>query len=328
MTDRDLVWVSRTSRLVCHFPDVWQVHQSWLRDIVASRSVLLSQFPTWQAGLIFRWRLLYFVAYVGSTIVSTLLSETLKRIVARGKALIGKIFCKIETAVLHKLFHWLFHWPSFHHSFSYIFQRTATLLAVVELTLAGISAFTGILIAFYYQPAAMGAHESLTMIEQAVSHGSLILSLHNVAGNGLIAFALMQLVVMFLGRAALPAWIASWISGILLTLTAIGLSWSAIVLNWEQTGFWRFKVELSIVASVPWIGPMLRDVLAGGGGINSLTLQHMYTIHSYVLAIAAILLSLIHLTALILQEQHWKPREVQFGLGKWCNGNNKDSSVS
>ena len=305
MTNKDLAWVSRIGRLARYFPTVWQAHQAWLRDIVSSRRVLLSQYPDWQAELIFRWRLLYFMAYVGGTIAFTLLSEQLKKVTTSGKALLEKIFYEIKSGALHRSFH-----GPFFHGFGYILQRAATLLAVAELTLAGIAAFTGILIAFYYQPAAMGAYESLTMIEQVVAHGSLVLSLHNVAGNGLIALALIQLVVMFLGRDSLSTWIAGWISGILLTLTAIGLSWSAIVLNWEQTGFWRFKVELSIVASIPWIGPMLRDILAGGGGINSLTLQHMYTLHSYVLAIAAILLSLIHLTALILQEQRWKPEQT------------------
>lgn len=50
-------------------------------------------------------------------------------------------------------------------------------------------------------------------------------------------------IVAFLGREFLSAWFTGWISGICLTLTAMGLSWTAIVLSWEQTSFWRFKVE-------------------------------------------------------------------------------------
>jgi quinol-cytochrome oxidoreductase complex cytochrome b subunit len=39
--------------------------------------------------------------------------------------------------------------------YRHILQRTATLLAVAELTLCAIAAFTGILLAFYYQPTAL-----------------------------------------------------------------------------------------------------------------------------------------------------------------------------
>ncbi|NEP03162.1 MAG: cytochrome bc complex cytochrome b subunit [Symploca sp. SIO2E9] len=203
-----------------------------------------------------------------------------------------------------------------HNRYRYILQQTATLLAVAELSLCGIAALTGILLAFYYQPTALGAHESLTTIAHEVANGTLILSLHHVAGNGLIVLALIQIVVMFFGREFVIPWLTAWISGIFLTLTAIGLSWTAIVLHWEQTSFWRFKLELSMVASIPLLGSVLRDILSGGGGINSITLQHMYTLHSYVLAIAAIFLSITHLSALICQEQNWKSEDKRLSLVK------------
>lgn len=123
---------------------------------------------------------------------------------------------------------------------------------------------------------------------------------------------------MFFGREFLPSWFASWISGILLALAAIGLSWTAIVLTWEQTSFWRFKIELSIVGSIPLVGSLAREVLAGGGGLSSITLQHMYALHSYILAIAAMILSIAHLGALIYQEQTWKPIESRLSLAKLC----------
>ncbi len=42
--------------------------------------------------------------------------------------------------------------------------------------------------------------------------------------------------------------------------------------------------------------------------MSSLTLQHMYTLHSHVLAIASLLLSVIHLAALLSQEQKGRER--------------------
>lgn len=299
MNDRDLEIAGKISKLVSHFPAEWSEYQDWLRDIIASRSVLQKLYPAWQTRVIFRWRLLYFVAYVGTIMV-------VNRLLKKLQNLFNLIIPSTAVTTIIQFMKLV--------QYRYILQRTATLLAVAELTLCAIAAFTGILLAFYYQPTALGAYKSLSMIVNEVTNGSLILSLHNLAGHSLIVLALVQIVVMFLGRQFLLSWLTAWISSICLALTAIGLSWTAIILNWEQTSFWRFKIELGIVASIPLVGSSLRDLLSGGDGINSITLQHMYALHSYILVIVAIFFSITHLTALICQEQNWKPENKRFRL--------------
>ncbi|MDJ0588878.1 MAG: cytochrome b N-terminal domain-containing protein [Pleurocapsa sp. MO_226.B13] len=309
MNSQDLKIASKIGEFLSHFSEEWEEYQDWLRDIISSRSILQKRYRAWQAVAIFRWRLFYFVAYVGTVMIINRLLNKLKSFLSE------KDFLNV-TQLLGLA------------RYRYILQRTATLLAVAELTLCGIAAFTGVLLAFYYQPTALGAYKSLTTIVNEVSNGSLIISLHNLAGHSLIVLALIQIIVMFLGRQFLLSWLTAWISGICLTLTAIGLSWTAIVLNWEQTSFWRFKIELSIVASIPLVGSFLRDILSGGNGISSLTLQHMYALHSYVLAVVAIILSITHLTALICQEQNEKPQDRRLRLTQLCSESpsNKNSS--
>ena len=194
---------------------------------------------------------------------------------------------------------------------NFYLRRIATIGAISLLTLALIASLSGIAIAFHYQSTAAAAHQSLTQIKNAIPSGGLILSLHNWAGNGIIAVSLIQIIVLFLGRQFRRSWLTAWISGILLTLSTIGLGWTAMILAWNQLGFWRLKVELSIIESVPVVGTAIRDFLTGGSGINTTTILHFYTIHSYVLSVAAIALSLIHLIALITQEQEAKGLLVQ-----------------
>ena len=318
MNSKDLEIAGKIAKLISHFSAEWSEYQDWLRDIIAHGSLLGKRHPAWLAGMIFRWRLLYFIAYVGTVIVINQLLKKLKSLLlepdfSNFTTLWKKMAMKTKFIRLDRS--------------AYILQRTATLLAVAELTLCAIAAFTGILLAFYYQPTALGAYKSLSAIANEVTNGALILSLHNLAGNSLIVLALIQIVVMFLGRQQLLSWLTAWISGICLALAAIGLSWTAIVLNWEQISYWRFKIELNIVASIPLVGSFLRDILSGGNGINSITLQHMYALHSHILMIVAILLSVIHLTALVFQEQNWKLEDNQFGLTQLCSesASKKDS---
>ena len=195
--------------------------------------------------------------------------------------------------------------------YNFLWRRTATVLAITILTLAIVAAISGIFIGFYYQPAAGDAYKSLSKINTTVPYGWLIYRLHNIAGNGIIVVALFQIIVMFLGRQFQRSWFVGWISGILLTLSTIGLGWTAMILAWNQLGYWRLKVELGIIQSVPVVGETIRNILTGGGGINTTTIIHFYDLHGYVLSVAAIVLSVIHLASLVIQEQQQKDLLLQ-----------------
>jgi cytochrome b6 len=197
-------------------------------------------------------------------------------------------------------------------SYDFALRRIATILSVVVLSLAAIAAITGVLISFYYEPTAGGAYNSLKTIATEVPNGWLIRKLHNIAGNGLITVSLFQVLVMFLGERFRRSWLTAWISGILLSLSAIALGWTAMILDWSQVGYWRFRIELGTIESIPLIGGTLRNILTGGV-VNSLTVNHLYTLHSYVLAIGALMLAIIHLCSLLSQERE-ESQESQEGL--------------
>jgi cytochrome b6 len=185
---------------------------------------------------------------------------------------------------------------------AFILRRVSTILSVAVLTLTLVAAVTGILLAFYYEPTAGGAYNSLQSLSAEVSNGWLIRSIHDIAGNWVIVVALIQLVVMFLGERFRRSWLTAWISGILFILAAIGLGWTAMILDWSQMGFWRLRIELGTIEAIPFIGAQLRQILTGGA-IGSVTVAHMYTLHSYVLSVGAIILSIVHLVGLLQQER-------------------------
>jgi cytochrome b6 len=186
-------------------------------------------------------------------------------------------------------------------------QQLATIIAVSILSLVFTAAISGLLLAFYYEPSAGNAYDSLKQIDTQINFGWLILTVHHLAGNGFLILALIQLIVMFFGQQFRPAWIVAWVSGILLTLNAVGLGWTSMILDWSQQGFWRFKIELGTIESIPFIGSTLSTILTGGEAISTETVVHLYTLHSYVLSIVAIGLSIFHLAGLSVQEQEIDP---------------------
>ena len=193
----------------------------------------------------------------------------------------------------------------------FVLRRTSTVIAVSILTLTLVSALTGLLIAINYQPVAGGAYQSLEQIAQQVEFGWLVQGLHKYAGNFVIALGLIQLVLMFLGRQFRSSWLTGWISGIFLILAAIGLDWTAMALSWTQEGFWRLKIELGTIEAIPFIGSTLREIVTGGGGINTSTLLRLYTLHSYILSAGAIGLAIAHLVGILFQDRQEKQAQEE-----------------
>jgi cytochrome b6 len=76
-----------------------------------------------------------------------------------------------------------------------------------------------------------------------------------------------------------------------------------MILDWSQLGYWRLSIELQTIEAIPFIGSQLRDILTGGGAINTATVEHLYTIHSYILSVSAIAIAITHLGALLVQER-------------------------
>jgi cytochrome b6 len=187
-----------------------------------------------------------------------------------------------------------------------VLRRITTILSVVIITLTLVGATTGILLSFYYEPAAGRAYQSLKIIDTEVPYGWLFHKAHQIAGNAVVVIALIQIVLMFVSRQFRKSWLTAWISGIFFTLSAIGLGWTAMILSWDQEGFWRFNIELGTIEAIPFVGSILRDILTGGGAISTVTVQHLYTIHSYLISVAAIVLSIVHLLSVLWLELQLK----------------------
>jgi cytochrome b6 len=194
-------------------------------------------------------------------------------------------------------------------TFTNTLRRSSTVLAVVVLTLTLVASTTGVLMGLYYQPAAGDAYQSLTTITNDVPYGWLVRTIHNFAGNALIVVALVQIVVMFLGEQFRLSWITAWITGVLLALAAIALGWTSMLLDWSQLGFWRLKIELGTIESLPLVGSLLRTILTGGDSIGTPTIERMYTLHSYVLSVSAVALAIAHLAGLSFQAREIEREE-------------------
>ncbi|NNF08254.1 MAG: cytochrome bc complex cytochrome b subunit [Candidatus Eisenbacteria bacterium] len=160
---------------------------------------------------------------------------------------------------------------------------------------------TGILLAFYYQPAPDTAYESIRYITEEASYGWYIRSLHKWAATLMVATVILhQMRVYFTGAYRKPREL-NWMFGMLLLISTLTLGFTGYSLVYEQLSYWGATVGANIASLVPGIGDFMKTALLGGEVYNSRTLSRFYILHAAVLPVVMILLIAGHIAMIRIQ---------------------------
>jgi quinol-cytochrome oxidoreductase complex cytochrome b subunit/cytochrome c len=154
---------------------------------------------------------------------------------------------------------------------------------------------TGILLAMNYAPSEKTAYASVKYIQDEVSVGSFIRSVHHWGSSAMVILLLVHLVQVFVWGAYKRPREFTWLFGVLLLFCTLGLAFTGYLLPWDQKAYWATRVGLSILGTVPWAGDGLRIWLQGGPEIGNLTLTRFFAIHGFVLPGLLILFVVVHL---------------------------------
>jgi len=158
-------------------------------------------------------------------------------------------------------------------------------LGTVSAALLLLLVVSGLPLLFLYVPSVERAYGSVKDIEWVVTFGSWIRSVHRLSAHLMVAAVFLHMVRVFLtgaykngaGRNQHREW--NWVIGVALLLLTLFLSFTGYLLPWDQLAFWAVTVGTNIAASVPWIGPEVRELLIGGRNIDQPTLIRFYVLH-------------------------------------------------
>jgi len=164
-----------------------------------------------------------------------------------------------------------------------------------------VQVLTGILLAFYYEPAMSAAYGSVHYITHEAAYGWYIRSIHKWAATLMIAgIILHQMRVFFTGAYRKPREI-NWMVGMCLLLCSLLMGFTGYSLVYEQLSYWGATVGANICETVPMLGGFLKRMLLGGDVYNEQTLPRFYVLHAAVLPVTMIVLLAVHITILRLQ---------------------------
>ena len=152
----------------------------------------------------------------------------------------------------------------------------------ISLFLFLVQCFTGVLLLVYYRPGA-DAYESVRQITFVMHFGWLIRSAHSWSANLMIFSILVHMFSVFFMKAYRKPREFGWLSGMALLGLASVFGFSGYLLPMDELSYFATKVGLEIPAAIPWIGPIIGNMLRGGLEVNEFTVQRFFALHVVVL---------------------------------------------
>jgi ubiquinol-cytochrome c reductase cytochrome b subunit len=158
-----------------------------------------------------------------------------------------------------------------------------------------IEVVTGLALMAVYSPSMAAAWASVHYIDQSAA-GSFLRGIHYYTSHALILMLLVHIARVVWTAAFRPPRELIWITGLLLIPLTVVWTATGNPLSAHQKGISQIDVEGKIIASTPFIGPLIQRLLIGGNEPGNLTLTHLYFLHVGLLPLLALLLLGIHIS--------------------------------
>lgn len=176
------------------------------------------------------------------------------------------------------------------------FWFTLGSLAMFLLVMQGL---TGIFLTVYYVPSPDHAYASIEYIMNGVAFGWLIRGIHHWGASLMVVVVFIHMLRTFFTASYKFPRELTWMTGVLLLLSTLGMGFTGYLLPWNQRSYWATTVGTQIAGTVPGIGEFITRVLRGGSDLSAVTLTRFFSVHIWVLPLVIIALFGIHLYMII-----------------------------
>ena len=182
-----------------------------------------------------------------------------------------------------------------------------TFLFVVEV-------ITGFVLMIYYVPTPEGAYSSIQRLLTAVPFGELMRDVHRLAAEGMVIFAVLHMLRTFVTGSYKRERSFTWLTGVVLLLVTLFLSFSGYLLPWDQLAYWAVTIGTSMAAAVPVVGPDLNVLLRGSESIGADGLLRFYQLHVILLPLAVFAVLSVHYYRVARKHGISLPARIEEGL--------------
>jgi ubiquinol-cytochrome c reductase cytochrome b subunit len=173
-------------------------------------------------------------------------------------------------------------------SWFYTFGSMTLLCFVIQIV-------TGIVLSLVYVPSAAEAYRSLEYLNFQQELGWFMRAMHYWGSNCMIIVMALHMTQVFLWGAYKYPRELTWISGVVLLVLTLAMSFSGQVLRFDSDSYWGIGIGAAIMGRIPIVGAQMVNLLLGGPIIGSDTLSRFFALHVFVVPGAIIALLSMHL---------------------------------
>ena len=184
--------------------------------------------------------------------------------------------------------------PKSSASWFYVFGSMTLLCFTIQV-------LTGILLALVYIPSANEAYRSLEFLNYQQELGWFLRAMHYWGSNCMVVVMFFHMTQVFLWGAYKHPRELTWISGVVLLVLTLALSFTGQVMRFDSDAYWGIGIGAAISGRIPIIGAQVVNLLLGGPIIGSDTLSRFFALHVFVLPGAVIALVSLHLRLVLLK---------------------------
>ncbi len=151
------------------------------------------------------------------------------------------------------------------------------------LTVFIVQVTTGILLAMYYKPSTAEAFDSIRYITDEATLGWLVRGMHKWGSSVMVILLFLHMGRTFLFGAYKYPRELTWISGAIIFILVMAMSFTGYLLVFDQRAYWATVVGVNINGTAPILGPFLSEFLKVGPEFTTETLSRFYALHMLVL---------------------------------------------
>jgi quinol-cytochrome oxidoreductase complex cytochrome b subunit len=183
--------------------------------------------------------------------------------------------------------------PRYYEKASTIFSHTFRLGFLTTLFFF-VETVTGLILMVYYTPSPEKAYGSIQNLLSNVAFGQLLRDVHRLGAEAMVLFTALHMLRTYLTGSYKQGRSFTWLTGVVLLLITLGLSFSGYLLPWDQLAYWAVTIGTSMVEAAPFVGTELNLLLRGGPDIGADGLLRFYLGHVVLLPLLAALVVSIH----------------------------------
>lgn len=157
-----------------------------------------------------------------------------------------------------------------------------------------VETITGLILMIFYAPTPAEAYGDILNLLSNVPFGDYMRDMHRWGAELMVAAVFLHMARVYFTASYKHPRQFTWLTGVVLLLITLLLSFSGYLLPWDQLAYWAVTIGASMADKAPIVGREVQLLLAGAPAIGANGLLRFYLLHVLFMPLLAILFISIH----------------------------------